>query len=166
MEAGRTEKPMLPSTTNTPKLRRICLRVRDPKRSARFYQAVLGLESVDCPTNGGATYVLGSPGTRPGFEVVFTEGLPPGDHLTGLDRVSFEASSRACVDYIYEEARRRHARATQPRLYEGHWQTFIFDPDGYKVEVFTRAQNGPVCPSRDSKTRDQGGRSSPGDTTV
>ncbi|GAG33295.1 unnamed protein product [marine sediment metagenome] len=73
------------------------------------------------------------------FRVVFTEGLPPnGDHLTGLDRVSFEVPCRETIDQIYDEARKRNARATQPRMYDGHWQIFVFDPDGYKVEVFAR----------------------------
>lgn len=138
---------MSPSFAKTPHLSRICLRVRDPERSAEFYRAVLGLEPVQSEANGVArtTCAQRSSDTCLNFEVVFTEGLPPGDHLTGLDRVSFEAPSRESVDRIYEEARKRQAHATQPRLYEGHWQTFIFDPDGYKVEVFTRAQNGPIC---------------------
>jgi catechol 2,3-dioxygenase-like lactoylglutathione lyase family enzyme len=142
----------MPQTSaNAPHLSRICLRVRDPGRSAEFYRTVLGLASGQNTGDGsGSTIsVQRSANTPTGFEVVFAEGLPPGDHLTGLDRISFEAASRECVDYIYEEARKRHARATQPRLYEGHWQTFIFDPDGYKVEVFSHAQNGVVPPSGD-----------------
>lgn len=138
------KQQMSSSSGEAPHLRRICLRVRDPERSAEFYRAVLGFERLQSTGDGGANEICAqrSPSARVDFEVVFTEGLPPGDHLTGLDRVSFEAPSRKSVDRIYGEARKRHARATQPRLYEGHWQTFIFDPDGYKVEVFTRAQNG------------------------
>ncbi|MHC4235866.1 MAG: VOC family protein, partial [Planctomycetota bacterium] len=37
----------------------------------------------------------------------------------------------------YLEAKALGAPATQPRVYDGHWQTFIFDPDGYKLKVFT-----------------------------
>jgi len=137
---------MSPSSVRAPRLSRICLRVRDPGRSAEFYRAIFGLELLQFPAEegSGATCAQRSSDTRLNCEVVFTEGLPPGDYLTGLDRVSFEVPSRESVDRVYEEARKRHARATQPRLYEGHWQTFIFDPDGYKVEVFTRAQNGPI----------------------
>ena len=140
---------MLPSSAKTPHLSRICLRVRDPNRSAEFYRTVLGFERLPSTGNGGGNEICAqrSRGARVAFEVVFTEGLPPGDHLTGLDRVSFEVPSRESVDRIYGEARKHHARATQPRLYEGHWQTFIFDPDGYKVEVFTHAQNGNTQPS-------------------
>lgn len=120
-------------------LSRIRLRVRDPERSAEFYRDVLGLELVDCQSNGdGAARALRSPDTRLGFELIFTEGLPPGDHLTGLDRVSFEVPSRELVDRVYMEAREHNAQATRPRLYEGHWLTFVFDPDGYKIEVFAR----------------------------
>lgn len=146
-------------------LSRICLRVRDPGRSAEFYQAVLGLELVDSQSSrSGTTCALRPPDRRRGFEVAFTEGLPPGDHLTGLDRVSFEVSSRESVDRIYEAAIKCNARATQPRLYEGHWQTFVFDPDGYKVEVFARSQNGTIRSLGDSNPCDQGGRTSPRDT--
>jgi len=158
---------MSPSAANVPHLSRICLRVRDPERSAEFYRAVFGLELVHYHSDGGgATSALRSPDTRLNFEVVFTEGLPPGDHLTGLDRVSFEVPSRELVDRVYEEARKCDAHATHPRLYEGHWQTFVFDPDGYKVEVFVRSQNGPIRFLSDSNPCDQGGRASPGDRAV
>lgn len=141
---------MSSNSAEAPHLSRICLRVRDPERSAEFYRAVLAFERVQPTGDDGAseTCAQGSSDARLDFEVVFTEGLPPGDHLTGLDRVSFEVPSRESVDRIYAEARKRHARATQPRLYGGHWQTFIFDPDGYKVEVFARAQNGNTASRR------------------
>lgn len=120
-------------------LSRIRLRVRDPERSAEFHRAVLGLELVHYQSNGdGAARALRSPDTRLDSELIFTEGLPPGDRLTGLDRVSFEVPSRDLVDRVYMEARKHSAQATRPRLYEGHWLTFVFDPDGYKIEVFTR----------------------------
>ena len=126
-------------------LSHIRLRVRDPGRSAEFYCGVFGLASGRNPSSAGedAISVHIAANTAPAFEVTFAEGLPPGDHLTGLDRISFEVPSRESVDHVYEEAKKRRARATQPRLYEGHWQTFIFDPDGYKVEVFSRVQNAP-----------------------
>lgn len=137
------------SSSSEPQLSCVTLRVRDPERSAEFYRIVLGLVSAPPGAHPGADtrVIQGSASTQMGFKLVFTEGLPPGDHLTGLDRVSFEVPSRESVDRIYEEATRHRARAIQPRLYEGHWQTFIFDPDGYKVEVFTRAGNGASRPS-------------------
>jgi len=130
-----------------PHLSHIRLRVRDPGRSAEFYCSVLGLSPEQNRSRAGedAISVRIAANTVPAFEVTFAEGLPPGDHLTGLDRISFEVPSRESVDHVYEEAKKRHARATQPRLYEGHWQTFIFDPDGYKVEVFSRVQNEAAC---------------------
>ena len=142
---------MSSSPARVPHLSRICLRVRDPGRSAEFYRCVLGLASVQGTTGGNASTisVQRAPDTADGFEVVFAEGLPPGDHLTGLDRISFEVSSHELVDQVYEAARNHQARATQPRLYEGHWQTFIFDPDGYKVEVYSREQNGATRSSGD-----------------
>ena len=134
---------MLPISAKSPHFSRICLRVRDPGRSAEFYRTILEFASVQSNSdgNGNVSSVQKFHYMPSGFKIVFTEGLPPGDHLTGLDRISFEVSSRESVDLIYENARKRQARVTQPRLYEGHWQTFIFDPDGYKLEVFSRAQD-------------------------
>ena len=83
-----------------------------------------------------------APGPKAGgcdVEIGFIEGLPPGDHLTGLDRVGFEVPSREQVNLIYDEATRLQIRATRPRVYEGRWLTFVFDPDGYKIEVFAQA---------------------------
>ena len=142
---------MLPLSTKTPYLNRICLRARDPGRSAEFYRTVFGITSVQNTTNAGgyALSVPRTPNTAAGFEVIFAEGLPPGDHLTGLDHISFEVPSRESVDNIYDEAKKSQARATQPRLYEGRWQTFIFDPDGYKVEVYSSVQNEAVRSSGD-----------------
>ena len=144
---------MPPNSAKAPHFSRICLRVRDPGRSAAFYRIILGLTSLqDTVDDGGnAITVEESRDTPSGFEVVFAEGLPPGDHLTGLDRISFEVPSRESVDQIYSVARQHHARATHPRLYEGHWQTFIFDPDGYRVEIFSRGRNGVVRTSGDQE---------------
>ena len=153
------ERPMLPRYAQAPRLCRILLRVRDPQRSAEFYRSVLGLESVPCRSNGrGVPSATDSAVARRDFEVVFTEGLSPGDHLIGLDRVSFEVPSRESVDRIYEQATQRNARATQPRLYEGHWQAFIFDPDGYKVEVFAQLHDAPAVSPPDYQAGDRGGR--------
>jgi catechol 2,3-dioxygenase-like lactoylglutathione lyase family enzyme len=158
---------MSSSPAEPPILRRICLRVRDPQRSMEFYRAVLGLELAhDLTCISDTTDTPRSLDARRDFGVVFSEGLPPGDHLTGLDRVSFEVSSRESVDRVYAEATKHNARATQPRLYEGHWQTFVFDPDGYKVEVYTCCQDGPPQCRRESRSGDHGGRSSPGDAAV
>ena len=60
------ELPMPPGSESH--LSRICLRVRDPERSAEFYQTVLGLKLKDRqPRGGGATCALRSPDGRLGF---------------------------------------------------------------------------------------------------
>ena len=107
---------MAASSAKVTHISRIRLRVRDPERSAGFYRDVFGLKLMYCRSNGsGAACALSSPGTRLDFELVFTEGLPPGDRLTGLDRVSFEVPSRELVDRVYVEARKHNAQATRPR---------------------------------------------------
>lgn len=157
---------MPPATDGIPQFRRICLRVRDPKRSAEFYRTVLGFEPARPQEGGVVTACAGkSPDALQGLELVFTEGLPPGDHLTGLDRLSFEVAAGESVNQVYAAARKSNARATQPRFYEEHYQTFIFDPDGYKVEVFARTDDKQFRFSGTSKPHDQGGRVLPGDPT-
>ena len=134
----RVGQSILSHTARGLKISRICLRVRDPRRSAEFYSSVLGL--VQNNTNGTSLCRQNSADASATIDVVFTEGLPPGDHLTGLDRVSFEVPSRELVDQIYGQARKHNAHATSPRLYEGRWLTFVFDPDGYKIEVSAPAE--------------------------
>jgi len=70
-----------------------------------------------------------------GFELVLTQGLPPGDYLVGLDHFAFEAASSELVDRLYRRAIKRAFQATRPRLLNGRWKCFLFDPDGYKIEI-------------------------------
>ena len=123
-----------------PQLSRVCLRVRDVRRSAAFYSELFGF--VGLPEQFGsrcpATLVMRAPGAHGAVELVLTEGIPPGEYVAGLEHLSFEIDSAECVSGFHEQATQRGYAATQPRLYDGHWQTFVFDPDGYKIEVFTR----------------------------
>ena len=124
------------------KLRRIAhveLRVRDLGESTLFYRDLLGLARVDAdPPNERVCVCTTASGAGEGFEVVLTEGLPPGTEVAGLDHVSFEVATRRDVREIYEVARQRQVRATQPRMFDGHYQTYLFDPNGYKIEVIAR----------------------------
>jgi catechol 2,3-dioxygenase-like lactoylglutathione lyase family enzyme len=122
------------------RLRRIShinLRVRDVEESADFYCGLFGLQQREAnpPSESVRLCVAASGPKRPKFGVVLCRGLPASGDPSGLDHFSFEVPTQTDVNDLYDRARRRGAPATKPRLYGGGWQTFVFDPDGYKIEV-------------------------------
>lgn len=125
-----------------PKLRRIAhveLRVRDLGQSVAFYRDLLGLERTDAVPPSESTCVCTAKAeTGERFGLVLTAGLPSGTEVTGLDHVGFEVPTRQDVRDVYDEARRKSIRATQPREFNGYYQSYVFDPDGYKIEVIAR----------------------------
>ncbi|UCD27623.1 MAG: VOC family protein [Planctomycetota bacterium] len=121
----------------------IHLRVNNLARSKYFYCNLLGF--TPCPTEptSAVVCILKAPtkDQAPTFSIILTEGLPTGSELTGMDHFSISISTMARVEEIYQKAMEHGFRATKPRLYEGNYQTFIFDPDGYKIEFFTKNPN-------------------------
>jgi len=117
----------------------VSLRVRDLEESSAFYRELLGLELTDTdpPTAKSRKCRAGHPLNEDGFSVVLTEGLPPGA-APNVDHFSLEVSTLRDLLTVYNAAKERDVQATEPRIYAGRWQTYLFDPDGYKVEVMTR----------------------------
>jgi hypothetical protein len=72
------------------------------------------------------------------FGIVLIQGLAGGTQPVGMDHLSLEVPSAEDVEDVYGVALTQGAAATEPRVYGGFYQTFIFDPDGYKIEVVTR----------------------------
>ena len=132
------------------RLGHVSLRVRELDRSRTFYGNLFGFEELDSGSTAGCARLgLKDPDGPPADAViVLTRGLPAGAELLGVDHFGFEVRTAQDVDRVYSQARAMHAQATQPRVHEGQWQTFIFDPDGYKVGVFTTDANRPSAPSR------------------
>jgi len=136
----------------------ICLRVRDTQRSAAFYSGLFGLEEIaeQDRTDNTRACLLRDENGQVLFSLVLVEGLPPDDYLAGLDHFSLEVASLKDVERLYQQAQHRGLRATRPRVYEGRWQTFIFDPDGYKVEACLREEGcrtpGPMSGSDQNLT--------------
>jgi catechol 2,3-dioxygenase-like lactoylglutathione lyase family enzyme len=133
----------------------ICLRVRDTKRSSVFYRAVLGLEEVPGPADSPEACVLQCCCGGAVSQLTLVEGLPPGDHLIGLDHFTFTVPSSQDVEAVYRKAESAGCRVTKPRASEGRWQLFVFDPDGYKLAVTSPRR---AC---DSQTMDRAGRPTP-----
>ena len=134
------------------------LRVRDLDESARFYCDVFGLERrAATPPNARVCVCVGAPASGgEGFSVVLTEGLPPSTDLAGLDHVGFNAPTEQDVRGIYAKARQLGFRCTTPRFFDGAFQTFVFDPNGYKIEITVRTAGQCSQPTLDKDILDAG----------
>ena len=114
----------------------VSLRVRNLRRSGGFYRDLFGLHSRQVKPPSMVSWVCAPAGDElPRFSLVLTQGLPLGSEISGLDHVSLVVATENDVDEVCRRATEMGARATQPRHYAGHYQTFVFDPDGYKIEV-------------------------------
>jgi catechol 2,3-dioxygenase-like lactoylglutathione lyase family enzyme len=113
------------------------LRVRNLDQSASFYCDMFGLTRRESsPPSGKMCVCVGAPASGcEGFSLVLTEGLPLGTDLAGLDHVGFNVPTEQDVRDTYARACRLGVRCTTPRACDGLLQTFIFDPNGYKLEV-------------------------------
>ena len=115
------------------------LRVSDLDRSIRFYRQLFGL-SPSPGLNGSSIELMSAPTGPLGvpFRLVLTKGLPLAMPLAGIDHIALEVDTTDQIDAIHERARTMGGRATRPRSYDQCFQTFVFDPDGYKIEVLYR----------------------------
>jgi catechol 2,3-dioxygenase-like lactoylglutathione lyase family enzyme len=118
-------------------LNHITIRVRNLQESATFYCSLFGMvrRPADPPSERSCICHdrSGRKGSVPA--VVLVEGLAPGSELLGLDHFGLRVPFAGDVFLLYQLARNRGFRATTPTEDKGVWKTFIFDPDGYKVEV-------------------------------
>lgn len=143
----------------------VALRVRNLERSATFYCDLFGLELRPAVPPGDSVCVCAAPSASSllSFGIALIQGLRGVNESAGLDHVSLEVPSADDVDQIYDRARSKSATATEPRLYGGYYQTFVFDPDGYKIEVVSRelpdAKARTACEQREadpSRVEDNG----------
>ena len=134
-EAGMTTECR---TTGIIGIEHVEFRVRNLQDSVRFYCDVFGLRPEETsPRLENQCVCVGVPASGSGlFGVVLSEGFPAGAQLAGLDHVGMRVSTEQAVRDIYARARELGHRATRPRVFNDHFQVFVFDPDGYKLEVF------------------------------
>jgi len=127
------------------------LRVRNLDQSARFYLDMFGLvRREESPPSGKTCVCVGAPTSgSEGFSLVLTEGLPLGTDLAGLDHVGFSVPTEQDVRDTYAKAHRLGVPCTTPRASDGVLQTFIFDPNGYKLEI---TANGSIDSQAESST--------------
>jgi glyoxylase I family protein len=150
MEVGTFVSPM-PARG----IQHVDLAVSDVERSISFYRDVLGPLGF----KEEARY----PSYRGSEEVVYFHfgeeslGLRPADggelryYDVGLEHLAFQVDTRAEVDEAHQRCLERgdrvHHSPEVDRDIDDYYAFFVFDPDGFRIEVFCR---GPVSPaSRD-----------------
>lgn len=119
------------------RINHVSLRVRDLRRSADFYCSLLGMEMRPATPPGDSVCVCAVPSasSENTFGIALVQGLPRGTEPFGMDHVSLQVDAARDVDEIYGAAVAQGYGATEPRFFGGYYQTFLFDPDGYKIEI-------------------------------
>lgn len=126
-----------PIRTRINAINHVELRVRDLDESAMFYCRMFELLRLETVPPSESTCVCeGIPTVGNGkFGVVLSEGLPDYKEIAGLDHVGLSVMTEQDVRDIYTKARTFGYRVTTPRNFDGSFQIFVFDPDGYKIEI-------------------------------
>jgi catechol 2,3-dioxygenase-like lactoylglutathione lyase family enzyme len=122
------------------------LAVADVERSLAFYLDLLGplgwVEEVRYPTYRGTEEVVYLKETASYTRL----GLRPADggahtyYGVGIEHLAFEVDTREEVDAAHRRCVARGARIHHPpeedRDIEDYYALFVFDPDGFRIEVF------------------------------
>jgi glyoxylase I family protein len=125
----------------------IDLAVRDVGRSLRFYLAVLGplglREWKRFPSYRGTEEIIYLALAADGGEQYL--GLRPADggehryHEVGLEHLAFYVDTRDEVDAAHQRCLEIGARVHFPpqedRDLDGYYEMFVFDPDGFRIEI-------------------------------
>jgi catechol 2,3-dioxygenase-like lactoylglutathione lyase family enzyme len=125
-------------------IQHVDLCVRDVDRSLAFYLDVLGPlgleEDVRYRTYRGTEEVVY---LRFGEQNLGLRSADGGEHHyygVGIEHLAFEVDAREEVDAAYERCVRAgadvHFPPEEDRDIEGYYAVFVFDPDGFRVEVF------------------------------
>lgn len=120
------------------------LAVSDVERSLAFYLGVLGplgaSEFRRYPTYRGTEEVVY---LRIGNQALGLRQADGGEHRyydVGLEHLAVSVESREEVDATYERCRKLgvkvHFPPEEDRDEPGYWALFVFDPDGFRIEVF------------------------------
>jgi len=122
------------------------LNVTDPKRSAAFYDRILGYmgyqrSRISTPENPGHDWFASREGaSRVSIGIVRAKSDTPHDRTaTGLQHLAFHAESREDVDGLYRLLLEMKAvildpPAEYPKYEPGYYAVFFLDPDGIKLE--------------------------------
>jgi catechol 2,3-dioxygenase-like lactoylglutathione lyase family enzyme len=123
----------------------IDLTVRDPQKSKRFYEEVLGFMGYRIANEHerGIDFDLSGHNAFNSIGIMKAQGPNAGRthdrYSVGLHHVAFSAESRTDVDRLHAflleiGARVLDAPADYPHYGEGYYAVFFADPDGLKFE--------------------------------
>lgn len=121
----------------------VSIAVRDIKRSAVFYDAVLAVLGLQRTSDGdGACGYGGEPDAPCDFWILEQAGPAAAKPGLGL-HVSFRAANRQQVHAFHAAAlaqggRDAGAPGVRPQYSSGFYGAFAFDPDGTKIEAVVR----------------------------
>jgi catechol 2,3-dioxygenase-like lactoylglutathione lyase family enzyme len=118
--------------------------VADPVKSIAFYLALLGplgwREMNRYLTYRGTEEVVYLGYERPAFGIRKADGGAHQYYRVGVEHIAFEVEERSEVDEAHERCVTRGDRIHFPPQDDkdepGYYAFFVFDPDGFRIEVF------------------------------
>jgi catechol 2,3-dioxygenase-like lactoylglutathione lyase family enzyme len=127
-------------------LHHLDLAVANVDRSLEFYLELLGplgvAELYRFPTYRGTEQVVYL-GVGPGKQAIGFRRADGGEHRyynVGVEHIAISVDSREEVEAVYERAvaigAQIHFPVEEDRDIPGYWALFVFDPDGFRLEVF------------------------------
>jgi catechol 2,3-dioxygenase-like lactoylglutathione lyase family enzyme len=127
-------------------LHHLDLAVADVERSLRFYLAMLGPLGVEelyrFATYRGTEEVVYL-GIGPGKQAIGFRRADGGEaryYDVGIEHIAVQVDSREEVEAVHARAvelgARIHFPVEEDRDIPGYWAVFVFDPDGFRLEVF------------------------------
>jgi catechol 2,3-dioxygenase-like lactoylglutathione lyase family enzyme len=130
-------------------IQHIDLAVSDFDRSLAFYLDLLGplglKEMARFPTYRGTEEVVYLGSDAPGYTFGWL-GLRPADggehryYDVGVEHIAFEVETREEVDEAHRRSVKMSAKVHHPPEEDsdikGYYAVFVFDPDGFRIEVF------------------------------
>ena len=147
-------------------IQHIDVAVGDVERSLAFYLDVLGplglRELERYPTYRGTEEVVYLHFGDEGLGLRPADGGAHRYYNVGLEHLAFEVDTSEEVDAAYERCLRRgdriHCPPEEDSDIPGYYAFFAFDPDGFRIEVFSP---GPEWSSRIHVTSQASGQQSP-----
>lgn len=113
----------------------VSLRVRDLSQSLAFYRGLLGLRDESNGSLENRVCICGAAGANDNtIRIVLVEGHTHADDLVRQHFV-LEVPTEDDVRKVCAAAKARGYSATEPKVHLGRYQTYLFDPDGYKVGI-------------------------------